>query len=62
MEVKSENEFFYNQPLILSGVKPATKVAEQDIVVTADKEHYYVHVVNRSFDNDRELIYLNFLK
>ncbi|NJO70016.1 MAG: hypothetical protein HC830_12695 [Bacteroidetes bacterium] len=40
----------------MSGVKPATKVAEQDIVVTADKEHYYVHVVNRSFDNDRELI------
>lgn len=56
LEVKSENPIFYNQSLTMSGVNPAPKVAEQDFVVTADKNHYFVHIVNRSFDNNREII------
>lgn len=59
LEVKSENTIYYNQPLTLNGVKPAPKVAEQDLVITADKDYYFVHIVNRSFDNNREII-LNF--
>jgi len=56
LELKSENIHFYQQPLTLNNIKPAMKVAEQDVVVTADSEYYYIHVVNRSFDHDREIL------
>ncbi|MEM1136143.1 MAG: hypothetical protein AAGI07_09910 [Bacteroidota bacterium] len=55
MEVNDANIHMYNQPLVLSNIKPAQKVAEQDVVVTKDGNHYYVHIVNRSFDKDREV-------
>jgi hypothetical protein len=59
MEFKATNEIFYNQPLKLNDIKPSPKVAEQDVVITSDESFYYIHIVNRSFDSDRELI-INF--
>ena len=55
MEVKSEKIHTYTQPLTLSNIKPSPKVAEQDVLVTADEDHYYVHAVNRSYDKDRDI-------
>ncbi|NJN25291.1 MAG: hypothetical protein HC819_04595 [Cyclobacteriaceae bacterium] len=52
MKMEVANARFYQQPLTLSGISPSAKVAEQDVVVTADEAAYYVHVVNRSFDED----------
>lgn len=55
MGITGQNVHFYEQPLKLSGISPSAKVAEQDVVVTADEEYYFVHVVNRSFENARDI-------
>lgn len=59
MEFTTKNPHIYNQALTLnglgSGLGSAFNVAEQDIVVTANAQFYFVHIVNRSFDSDREI-------
>ena len=51
------NAHIYANPLQINGMGPHPRVAEQDVVVTSDAEHYYAHVVNRSFDRERELVF-----
>ena len=46
---------YYAQPLQLGQLRPAPKVAEQDVVVTADSTAYYLHLINRSYDRARSL-------
>ncbi len=48
---------YYEQPFKLSLLKPQPKVAEQDIVITADAQHYYLHILNRSYDEKRPLTF-----
>lgn len=53
-----KNARFYEQPYRMAGIRPAPKVAEQDVVVTADEEYYYLHIVNRAFEGDRSLSFV----
>ncbi len=55
MEVEASGVIYYAQPLQLTNIQPASRVAEQDIVVTADESSYYVHVLSRSFDAERQI-------
>ena len=55
MELESENMIFYEQPLKLTNIQPSERVAEQDVVVTADDAHYYLHVLSRSFAEERKI-------
>ena len=46
---------YYAQPLQLGNIRPAGRVAEQDVLVTADAEAYYLHVLNRAYAATRQL-------
>ena len=52
-----QNAHSYENSLQLNGMGPHPKVAEQDVIVTSDAEHYYAHIINRSFDQERELVF-----
>ena len=49
------NAHYYAQPLQLGNIAPAPRVAEQDVVITADADAYYLHILNRAYDEAREL-------
>jgi alpha-L-arabinofuranosidase len=56
MEVLISNANYYVQPIKLSRISPVQKVVEQDVLVTSDESDFYIHIVNRSFDQDRDII------
>lgn len=45
----------YAQPLRMSGIQPVTSVAWVDAICTADDEAWYVHLINRRFDQAETL-------
>jgi hypothetical protein len=55
LSIVSTNVPYYQQALTLSGIKPAEKVAELDVVITANQSEYFVHVLNRSFKNTHQI-------
>ena len=55
MELKARDVVYFEQPLRLTNIMSAKRVAEQDIVATACKDYYYLHVLSRSFDKERQI-------
>ena len=55
LDYEVENANYYAQPFQLGNIQPAPKVAEQDVVVTADAGAYYLHIINRSYTGARSL-------
>lgn len=59
LEYEVANARFFEQPLGMSGIRPAGRVAEQDVVVTEDNEHYYLHIVNRAYGGGARVLSFN---
>jgi alpha-L-arabinofuranosidase len=52
--ISLENLEFYNQPYELQGIKPNSKVAYLDAVATSDNDMLFVHIINRSFNDNQQ--------
>ena len=55
LDCEVTNAHYYAQPLTLGNLGPLPKVAEQDVVVTADGGAYYLHIINRAYAETRAL-------
>ncbi len=46
----------YEQPYQFAGLGPAKKVANVDVLATRDEDSVFVHMINRRFDDEQEVL------
>jgi len=55
LDLKMENETYFEQPYKINDIQPSKKVAFLDAVATADNKNIYLHIINKNFTEDTKI-------